>query len=222
MSPRNKYLLSAFNSKKFCNAAIILVGLAALTLRCFLLTVLLSAQDQVETDQGIFIIKGLILCTQFLDSVGAGIVGTLHILVTNDISGGTGRFSLMLGVTTGAMCLGGTISGYIGQAIAQDYGYPFAFTSLGMLSLVPFFLYVFCMPETLPDYVKPKRRKRRIATLLKRLNEHRRSLAKKANPFRRQSEMESVEVTEMMNQRLHEGGNLEYTPKVASSTVELV
>ena len=217
--------LSGDYSPKWGRKNITLVGLASLTLRCFLLTVLLSAQTEVETDQGRFIIKGLILSTQILDSVGAGIFGTLHILVTNDISGGTGRFSLMLGVTTGAMCLGGTVSGYIGQAIAQDYGYPFAFTSLGILSLVPFFLYVFFMPETLPDYVKPKSRRKRLAGLLKRLNEHRQAIAKKANPFRRKSTDDSFEVTahsEMMNERLHNDNMNDHILSPRSATVELV
>ena len=163
------------------------VGLASLTIRCSFLTMLMTAQETVETEAGANVLKLLILLTQILDSIGAGIFGTLHILVTNDISEGTGRFSLMLGVTAGAMCLGATISGYIGQSIAGDYGYPFAFASLGMLSLIPLFLLVVCMPETLPDYVKPKSRRRRLIALLKRLNEHRRRLTMRANPFRRKS-----------------------------------
>jgi hypothetical protein len=167
---------------------LMIVGLFSLSLRCFLLTVLLTAEDSVETERGAHVIKALILSTQFLDSVGAGIVGTLQIIVTNDISGGTGRFSLLLGVTTSAMCLGATVSGYLGQALAQDYGYPVAFMALGLLSLIPFIQYVFFMPETLPDYARPqpKKRRRRLRELLKRLNEHRRRiLASKKNPFRR-------------------------------------
>jgi MFS family permease len=175
---------------------LVLIGLASLTLRCFLLTGLVSAEIALEDEGGSNLLKTLILSTQFLDAVGAGIMGCLHILVTNDISGGTGRFSLMLGVTTGAMCLGGTVSGYIGQAIAQDYGYPFAFTALGLMSLVPFFLYVFFMPETLPDYARPnqksfKKRRKRLVALFKKLSEHRRRLVDKAvdkaAPFLRRS-----------------------------------
>jgi len=153
---------------------LLLVGLAALTVRCFLLTALVSADEAYAEEGGSKMLKTMILSTQLLDAIGAGILGCLHILVTNDISGGTGRFSLMLGVTTGAMCLGGTVSGYIGQAIAHDYGYPMAFLILGIMSLVPFFLYAFFMPETLPDYAKPnqqtfKKRRKRIAALFKKL-----------------------------------------------------
>lgn len=148
-----------------------LVALFSLSIRCFLLTFLTSVQESQEEDEeeggnGTTFIKMMILSTQFLDSIGAGLFGTLHILVTNDISGGTGRFSLMMGVTTGAMCLGGTVSGYLGQSLAQDYGYPAAFSALGMLSLVPFLTYLFFMPETLPAYARPKPRRRRLQELL--------------------------------------------------------
>lgn len=156
-----------------------LMGLFSLTIRCFLLTFLVSVQDETEGES--YIVKMLILSTQILDSVGAGIIGTLHILVTNDISGGTGRFSLMLGITTGAMCLGGTVSGYIGQSLASDYGYPAAFSALGMISLLPFFLYALCMPETLPDYARPKprQRRKRLLEILKRLNARRKQFQDK-------------------------------------------
>jgi MFS family permease len=151
---------------------LMLIGLFSLTIRCFLLTFLASVQDQIVDEKSRNFIKALILSTQLLDSVGAGIFGTLHILVTSDISGGTGRFSLMLGITTAAMCLGGTVSGYVGQALAQDYGYPAAFSALGMMSLVPFFTYALIMPETLPDYARPKprQRRKRLQALLQRLN----------------------------------------------------
>jgi MFS family permease len=182
-------------SPKWGRKGLTMVALASLTLRCFFLTLLVTAEEDVKTDTGAIVIKGLILSTQILDSVGAGIFGTMHILITNDISCRTGRFSLMMGVTTGAMCLGATISGYIGQAIAEDHGYAIAFTCLGMMSLVPLFLFTFCMPETLPDFVKPELRKRQLVAILKKLNEHRCKLATKAkNTFRRRGTGQSVTV----------------------------
>lgn len=173
---------------------LMLMGLASLTVRCFLLSGLVYSEEVFEEyEGGSNALKALILSTQFLDAVGAGILGCLHILVTNDISGGTGRFSLMLGVTTGTMCLGGTVSGYIGQAIAQDYGYAFAFMALGVISLVPFSLYLFFMPETLPDYARPnqqiskEKRRKRLVALFKKLSEHKKRLvaAAKAHPYGR-------------------------------------
>jgi MFS family permease len=93
--------------------------------------------------------QALTLSTQILDGVGAGTFGTMYILVTSDISGGTGRFGMTLGLTTAAMSIGGTVSGYLGQALAEDYGYLRAFWILCFMSIIPAALYFFCMPETL-------------------------------------------------------------------------
>lgn len=169
---------------------LILVGLLSLSFRCFLLSGLESAKDTVDTENGNRILRILVLSTQFLDSVGAGILGTMQILVTNDISGGTGRFSLLLGVTTGATCLGATISGYLGQALAQDFGYAYAFTVLGAISLTPFALYALFMPETLPEDARPRqqRKRRSLRELIQRFHEHKRKLFEvSTKPFRRKS-----------------------------------
>ena len=156
-----------------------LIGLVSLPIRCFLLCGLVAHQDTLadEDENGSVVLKALILSTQILDSVGAGILGTLYILITNDISIGTGRFSLMLGTTTGAMCLGGTVSGYLGNSWAGDYGYPTAFKYLGFTSLIPMFLYAIFVPETLPTCAVPKpKRRKHVQDVLKRLQEQRSSL----------------------------------------------
>jgi MFS family permease len=166
-----------------------LVGLISLTIRCVCLAGLEALKDTVDTERGSFILRILFLATQILDSVSSGIVGTMHILVTCDISGGTGRFSLILGVTMAAMCLGATVSGYLGQALAQDYGYPHAFAALGGLSILPFILYYFFMPETLPEDARPRKpRKRQVSELIQRFQEHKRRLLEASTrPFRRMS-----------------------------------
>jgi len=138
-----------------------MLGLFSLPVRCFslyFLTMELGNLSDPTSPSGMFL-KALIIGTQFLDAVGAGITGTLYVLVTNDISGGTGRFSLMFGITTCSMCLGCTVSGYVGQELALFYGYPLAFRILGYISLFPLLLYWFFMPETLPDYARTKKRK---------------------------------------------------------------
>lgn len=126
-----------------------LVGLFIVSIRCLILTILVTIRDNSGANM---IIQGAILSTQILDGVGAGVFGTMYILVTSDISGGSGRFSLTLGITTAAMSIGGTVSGYLGEALAQDLGYKEAFIILGIMSLIPASLYLFCMPETLPSY----------------------------------------------------------------------
>ena len=79
---------------------------------------------------------------------------TMYILVTSDISGGTGRFSMTLGLTTAAMSIGGTVSGYLGEALAQDIGYMEAFFILAIMSLIPALVYLLFMPETLANFHK--------------------------------------------------------------------
>jgi MFS family permease len=131
-----------------------LIGLLSVPLRCAILTFLLTLKEHAYYYPPVWL-KYAILSTQILDGVGAGFFGTMYVLVTSDISGGSGRFSLTLGMTTAAMSIGGTVSGYLGQALAQDLSYRQAFMILGGMSLVPSVLYFFFMPETLPEITKP-------------------------------------------------------------------
>jgi MFS family permease len=131
-----------------------LIGLFSVPLRCLLLALLVMWGGE---GSGSTFLQILLLSTQILDGVGAGIFGTMYILVTSDISGGTGRFSMTLGLTTAAMSIGGTVSGYLGEALAQDLGYQQAFSILMIMALVPALLYLFFMPETLPALVRPER-----------------------------------------------------------------
>jgi len=124
-----------------------LVGLFSVPIRCFILYILTGMKDAQE-ETSVFL-QVLILSTQVFDGIGAGVFGTMYILVTSDISAGTGRFSLTLGLTTAAMSIGGTVSGYLGQALAQDHGYQNAFMVIGILSCVPAMGYLIFMPETL-------------------------------------------------------------------------
>jgi MFS family permease len=125
-----------------------LLGILSVPVRCAILTFLLYIKSK-NGENGFLDI--VILSTQILDGVGAGVFGTMYVLVTSDISGGSGRFSLTLGLTTAAMSIGGTVSGYLGQALAEDIGYRQAFMILGCMSLIPAVLYFFCMPETLAE-----------------------------------------------------------------------
>ena len=126
---------------------IFLVGLFSVPIRCLILYTLTGIKNGME-ETSVFL-QVIILSTQILDGVGAGVFGTMYILVTSDISAGTGRFSLTLGLTSAAMSIGGTVSGYLGQAIAQDLGYQNAFMILGVMACVPAAGYLVFMPETL-------------------------------------------------------------------------
>mmetsp|Transcript_6421 Transcript_6421/g.12680 ORF Transcript_6421/g.12680 Transcript_6421/m.12680 type:complete len:487 (+) Transcript_6421:244-1704(+) len=133
-------------SGRYGRKTLFLIGLFSVPIRCLILYFLTGIKNaQAETS---VLLQVIILSTQILDGVGAGVFGTMYILVTSDISGGTGRFSLTLGLTTAAMSIGGTVSGYLGQALAQDRGYQMAFLILGFMALVPAVGYLLFMPET--------------------------------------------------------------------------
>lgn len=131
-------------SRIYGRKILFLIGLFSVSIRCGIIVFLLSLQSQSA------FVRVLLLSTQILDGVGAGVFGTMYILVTSDISGGTGRFSFTLGITTAAASIGGTVSGYLGEMLAEDFGYSNAFAILGTMSLIPAFSYMFLMPETLP------------------------------------------------------------------------
>lgn len=141
-------------SGKWGRKTIFLIGLFSVPVRCFILYILTGIKNSMEESSALLSV--IILSTQILDGVGAGVFGTMYILVTSDISGGTGRFSLTLGLTTAAMSIGGTVSGYLGQALAQDKGYQAAFMILGLMSLVPALVYLVLMPETLSSVEKER------------------------------------------------------------------
>ena len=138
-------------SATYGRKALFLIGLFTVPVRCLLLFGMLVVWE--GSIQGNLLIQLAILSTQLLDGIGAGTFGTMYILVTSDISGGTGRFSLILGMTTAAMSIGGTVSGYLGEALAEDLGYRPTFFVLAIMSVVPALIYLVFMPETLPDLV---------------------------------------------------------------------
>ena len=139
-------------SGKWGRKSLFLIGLFSVPVRCLILYILTGIKF-ARNDSSV-LLSVIILSTQILDGVGAGVFGTMYILVTSDISGGTGRFSLTLGLTTAAMSIGGTVSGYLGQALAQDMGYQKAFLILGFMAMVPALAYLMFMPETLSSVEK--------------------------------------------------------------------
>mmetsp|Transcript_13633 Transcript_13633/g.19496 ORF Transcript_13633/g.19496 Transcript_13633/m.19496 type:complete len:492 (+) Transcript_13633:195-1670(+) len=141
-------------SAKYGRKPLYVFGILSLPLRCLILTILLTVIENAYYPFSDYIDEVVILFTQILDGIGAGVFGTMYVLVSSDISGGTGRFSLTLGLTTAAITLGGTVSGYFGQALAMDIGYKETFGILGYISCIPSFLYICFMPETLPGMDK--------------------------------------------------------------------
>ena len=149
---------------------IFLIGLFSVPVRCLILYFLTGIKNTMEDTS--VLLQVVILSTQILDGVGAGVFGTMYILVTSDISAGTGRFSLTLGMTSAAVSIGGTVSGYLGQALAQDRGYQQAFLILGFMSCVPAFVYLIVMPETLNGGSSGRKKTASMAVLEEEEDDH--------------------------------------------------
>lgn len=161
----------------------LIICLFSLPVRCFVLATLTTYEDRLGSAVGRHICKVLILSTQLFDAVGSGILGTLYILITNDLSRGTGRFSLLLGIVTAFMCLGCTFSSVIGAYLAADFGVDIALNVLGLMSLVPAFVCLFQFPETHNTRRKKKKRRRQIGSLLASLRRGSNPFSPQASPF---------------------------------------
>lgn len=115
----------------------LLLGFAALPLRGFLLS--LSADPM------------LLVVVQTLDGLSAAVFGVMLPLVAGDITAGTGRFNLCVGVLGLAISGGATLSTLAGGALADNYGSSVAFIALACAGLLATLTILFAMPETRPS-----------------------------------------------------------------------
>jgi MFS family permease len=113
---------------------IFLVGFGVLTVRAFLYPL---------SDNSYWLVG-----VQLLDGVGAGIFGALFPIVVQDLTHGTGRFNVSLGIVTTAFGVGASLSNFAAGAIVVAVGYSAAFISLGAIAGAGFALYLIAMPET--------------------------------------------------------------------------
>jgi hypothetical protein len=79
-----------------------LAGIITLPIRCALII--------YWKDAG----KVFLLSTQILDGLGGGFFGLIHPYLVADLSFGTGRFNLMMGLTASMFGLGATLSNFLG------------------------------------------------------------------------------------------------------------
>ena len=106
-----------------------LFGLLTLPIRCALI---IYWKDSGDT---------LLLSTQILDGLGGGVFGLLHPFIVADITFGSGRFNLVMGMTASMFGLGGTMV----STLVQE-------SSLwGGLILEILFSYSFLVPIPVPQ-----------------------------------------------------------------------
>jgi MFS family permease len=92
-----------------------------------------------------------LLSTQILDGIAGGIFGVVSVLIAENLSRGTGRFNLVIGMVKTMESLGGSFSNLIGESIAEHSGYRMAFIVLGISSFLPFIVYQVYVPEGVVD-----------------------------------------------------------------------
>jgi len=115
---------------------VMLVGFSMLPLRCLLLAFVTSPP--------------LMMLVQAFDGVAAAAFGVLVPLVTSDVAGRSGHYNLSLGFVGFAIGIGGTLGTPLAGFMADSFGDPVAFASLGAIGLVVALLVLAAMPETRP------------------------------------------------------------------------
>jgi MFS family permease len=115
---------------------IVMVALAALTLRALLFAIV--------TD------PFLIVAIQALDGVAGACFGVMVPLVTSDIAGKSGHFNLSLGLVGFAIGIGATVSTSLAGFAADRYGDPVAFLLLAAVAAAGGLLAWATLPETRP------------------------------------------------------------------------
>jgi MFS family permease len=90
----------------------------------------------------------VVLAAQALDGINAAVFVILVPLVASDLTRGTNRFNLCMGIFGLAVGIGGTVSTTAAGAVATWFGHGVAFAGLGVMGLLAFLLVLFMMPET--------------------------------------------------------------------------
>jgi MFS family permease len=113
---------------------IFLAGFAVLPLRGVLYTL---TQD-----------PNALVAIQLLDGVGAGIFGALFFIVVADLTRGSSRYNLALGVSGACWGFGAALSNGAAGFIVNAFGFSVAFLFLSACALVAVLLFWLGVPET--------------------------------------------------------------------------
>lgn len=131
------YVAGEYTEKGWGRKPLFLIGIVSLPIRCALIILLKDAGHQY------------LVATQILDGVGGGLFGVIHPFIVADITFGTGRFNAVMGLTASAFGLGATLSNFLGQRVAEHFGYVHSLIGSFFLSFVPIIIFAVFMPETL-------------------------------------------------------------------------
>jgi MFS family permease len=130
-------LISPFMGRKadaWGRRPVLLIGFAAVPLHAALLAVSGGAY--------------WIIALQILDGMGGAMFGVLQPLIAADVTHGTNRFNLSVGVLGLAAGLGATLSGVVAGSIATTFGYTSGFVALAVTGVAAVLAVALLMPET--------------------------------------------------------------------------
>lgn len=89
-----------------------------------------------------------LVAIQILDGVGAGIFGVVSVLVVADLTRGTGRFNLTLGVVATATALGAALSNAVSGYVVKAGGFDAGFVMLAASAVAGLALFAMGTSET--------------------------------------------------------------------------
>lgn len=131
------WLGNYFTERGIGRKVLFMAGLVTLPIRCALIIYWKDAGN------------AFLLSTQILDGLGGGFFGLLHPYLVADITFGSGRFNLIMGMTASCFGLGGTMSNFLGQMVVEKMGHVASLTGSFFLSIIPIAIFAIFMPETM-------------------------------------------------------------------------
>lgn len=91
----------------------------------------------------------MLILTQLLDGIAAGFFTVVVVLITEQLTRGSGRFNFVFGLVNTSQAVGGAFSNLIAQAIAEQQGYSGAFVFLTIMALIPIPVFALMMPNNI-------------------------------------------------------------------------
>lgn len=131
------WLGNYFTGRGIGRKVLFMAGLVTLPIRCALIIYWKDAGN------------AFLLSTQILDGLGGGFFGLLHPYLVADITFGSGRFNLIMGLTASCFGLGGTMSNFLGQMVVEKMGHIASLTGSLAISIIPIAVFAIFMPETM-------------------------------------------------------------------------
>lgn len=90
----------------------------------------------------------LLMTPSLLKTIFFFLLFSQHPYIVADITFGSGRFNVIMGLTASCFGLGGTMSNFFGQLLVQYFGHTASILASFVISFFPILLFSTFMPET--------------------------------------------------------------------------